>query len=418
MKYKIDSTSLTAIADAIREKTGKSALMTPTEMPDEIASISGGGDSDKWVRPSNYPDLDNIVLPNFLCTYLTYDLSKCNNPEDAFISICFRGDTTANLIAERGHLTASGEFVADKTYKSNDHWSSWTFFETLDAQYGTVQLWRIRQTDDTKQPQFAFYGYNGALGTSSTVQPCVEILHYAPSGTKFSTFGNGGVGKTFNLLSVKIISEDTTMSAYNTWSGAYNLRRFIIDTKNGSFADARNMIYYCINLIEVDFGNASFLTSNGLLQVQHCVSLRKLIFPTSLRVNAPTNVVGTCHKLEYLDLNNVDVSGVTNLQNGFIQNLYSLKELHMEDLDFDADTSTSVFNAVSHIPRLEELYPPKIYRSQTWDMPTLSHDSLVRLFNTLPETESSKTVTIGSYNQSKLTAAEIAIATGKGWTVA
>ena len=34
---------LTAIADAIRAKTGGSALMTLDDMPDEIASISGGG---------------------------------------------------------------------------------------------------------------------------------------------------------------------------------------------------------------------------------------------------------------------------------------------------------------------------------------------------------------------------------------
>lgn len=42
MKYKIDSETLTDIADAIRAKTGDSASMTPLEMPDEIASISGG----------------------------------------------------------------------------------------------------------------------------------------------------------------------------------------------------------------------------------------------------------------------------------------------------------------------------------------------------------------------------------------
>ena len=37
------TSKLTAIANAIRAKTGKSALMTLDEMPTEIASISGGG---------------------------------------------------------------------------------------------------------------------------------------------------------------------------------------------------------------------------------------------------------------------------------------------------------------------------------------------------------------------------------------
>ena len=37
--------SLTAVADAIREKTGKTATMTLSEMPTEIEGISGGGDT-------------------------------------------------------------------------------------------------------------------------------------------------------------------------------------------------------------------------------------------------------------------------------------------------------------------------------------------------------------------------------------
>lgn len=42
--YSIQGTTLTDIADAIRSKTGKTASMTPIEMPDEIESISGGGE--------------------------------------------------------------------------------------------------------------------------------------------------------------------------------------------------------------------------------------------------------------------------------------------------------------------------------------------------------------------------------------
>lgn len=44
-EYRIQSETLEAIGDAIREKTGGSALITPEDMADEIASISGGGGS-------------------------------------------------------------------------------------------------------------------------------------------------------------------------------------------------------------------------------------------------------------------------------------------------------------------------------------------------------------------------------------
>jgi hypothetical protein len=43
MKYVVDSESLTAIADAIREKTGKTESLTLDEMPTEVASIKTGG---------------------------------------------------------------------------------------------------------------------------------------------------------------------------------------------------------------------------------------------------------------------------------------------------------------------------------------------------------------------------------------
>jgi len=42
-EYLIQGSTLTDIADAIREKTGDSALMTPAEMVEAIGSISGGG---------------------------------------------------------------------------------------------------------------------------------------------------------------------------------------------------------------------------------------------------------------------------------------------------------------------------------------------------------------------------------------
>ena len=43
-KYVIEDTTLTNIASAIRDKTGKSELLLPSQMPSEIQSISGGGE--------------------------------------------------------------------------------------------------------------------------------------------------------------------------------------------------------------------------------------------------------------------------------------------------------------------------------------------------------------------------------------
>jgi hypothetical protein len=47
-EYRIQSETLEGIADAIREKTGGSALIAPEDMATEIASISGGGSGYEW----------------------------------------------------------------------------------------------------------------------------------------------------------------------------------------------------------------------------------------------------------------------------------------------------------------------------------------------------------------------------------
>ena len=87
----ITESLLTAIADAIREKTGETADLTPAEMAEAIATISGGGDlSIDFLTPSatitelktdavtmlrnggliqNLPDLETIDLPALSYSY-------------------------------------------------------------------------------------------------------------------------------------------------------------------------------------------------------------------------------------------------------------------------------------------------------------------------------------------------------------
>lgn len=80
-KYLINDTTLDAIADAIREKTHSEELMTPLQMPEEIAGISGGGDTDpkeyyKANRPAEWP---KIPLPSEMKdeTSLYYEANDC-----------------------------------------------------------------------------------------------------------------------------------------------------------------------------------------------------------------------------------------------------------------------------------------------------------------------------------------------------
>lgn len=69
-KYLVDSTEMTAIADAIRLKDGTQTTMTVTEMPTRIQNIPSGGGTD-YMEQRVQGTLSSYVIPN-TCTRISY----------------------------------------------------------------------------------------------------------------------------------------------------------------------------------------------------------------------------------------------------------------------------------------------------------------------------------------------------------
>lgn len=81
---------LDAIADSIRAKTGKTALMTLDEMPAEIASISGGGSGGGVDESKVFGDAYIILTPNRQISsesYYDIDLSDYITDTSQIVSI-------------------------------------------------------------------------------------------------------------------------------------------------------------------------------------------------------------------------------------------------------------------------------------------------------------------------------------------
>lgn len=85
----IERSTLTAIADAIRAKTGSSGQMLPSEMAGLIEGISGGTVLKGWVQPTTsqgatlslgveLPEADNFALVIYAATGNDY-VGKCYN---------------------------------------------------------------------------------------------------------------------------------------------------------------------------------------------------------------------------------------------------------------------------------------------------------------------------------------------------
>ena len=60
-KVSIEESTLSAIGDAIRKKTGESALLSPLDMPTAIGSISGGGGGDDEDSPFIYTKTEKQI---------------------------------------------------------------------------------------------------------------------------------------------------------------------------------------------------------------------------------------------------------------------------------------------------------------------------------------------------------------------
>lgn len=112
----------------------------------------------------------------------------------------------------------------------------------------------------------------------------------------------------------------------------------------------------------------------------------------------------------------LDFLSVTSLQIAW-NNCTSLTSLNLSG--WDTGAVTNLQNAWNNCTSLTIATFPAIYKSFSVSPSTyLTIDSLVGMFNALPTVTEPTTVTIGSTNQAKLTAEQIQIATGKGWTVA
>lgn len=102
-KYAIEAESLTAIADAVREKTGSTDKLTPAQMASAISGIEGGDSTDTLVEYlcGNYTDIvdeKTTTLPTYIFAYsnmLTSYVGKCVVKMG---SNCFRSNTSVTKI--------------------------------------------------------------------------------------------------------------------------------------------------------------------------------------------------------------------------------------------------------------------------------------------------------------------------------
>ena len=244
----------------------------------------------------------------------------------------------------------------------------------------------------------------------------------------------------------------------DAWNSCFSLKKLELndwDTSGWTVTTLSNTWYSCASLEELnveDWDTSSWAVTSLNQTWGQCFSL-KTFEPAEWNTSnwAVTTLYYTWRSnicLEELDLTGWDTSkwAITSLSNTW-RRCYNLKSLDIHNWDTSSWVVTNTSGMFSDNNNLEELLTPAsigIKSSQTSSVSevplgyrlktfsgyaiyvahnyssgcyNLTTSSLQSMLNRLP-TVSSKTVTLGSYNKIKLSAADIAVATQKGWTVA
>lgn len=374
---------------------------------------SEGGSSiitEEWQRPSNWPDLSSLGKPAPGTTYLTFDCRDFKqgiNYEVTLDGFAIKGIQSS---CKRGYVE-NGEFVPVETI-------SWQ--RKLPINY------------DMDGRDFVVYelvgmrdiGITGENHRQISAFPLLEMYGTAYPG--YSPFFGG-----------------------NSYSGSFSARTKSVTVYEATLGSPLFMdlyIYPCSieNLYTGDWTlNSGFVSLNRAFS--HFTHLRKikLTFDTSLvtsmrqmfindfsleevdisafntnSVTSMQEMFASCRSIRKLNLSHFNTSKVTNFNNMFAY-CYNLYDLDFSSLDTSAVAANTTLTMFQDCDNLTNLKVGKITVNFKFaNCGKLSHDSLMNVINALEPTETTKTLTIGTKNLAKLTEAEIAVATEKGWTVA
>lgn len=230
---------------------------------------------------------------------------------------------------------------------------------------------------------------------------------------------NEGAGPFYENTNITSFDEFIYFSGIDTGTGLFwkQINSNVNQGVRGRFASCSNLVsikiprmvttnmgglfYGCSSLKEVDLSNVyGFTATRAAYSFYGCTSLEKVVFPDES--SAPTSVYsmfgtgsnGRSQVLEYIDLKTWDFSSApTQSQTpmNWLMGCTGLKYL-----------PSGMHNLAN---------------TQSFANNPLTHDSAIALLNSLA-TVTDQTITFAADTYNTLTAAEIAIGTSKGWTVA
>ena len=354
-KIFIEESTLSAIGNSIRAKTGKTNMIPPLNMPAEIESIQTSGGSSASANEVNFYDYDGTLV-------VSYSLSEAQS-----LTALPDGPTHEGLIFQGWNYT----------------------LEKVKAFTRSMNVGAIYTTNDGKTRIYITLGE----GRTSPLLGC------CPNGTVIVDWGDGTTLDTLTGTSTSTIQYTPTHNY--TSPGSYVISLTVNGTcgflgnstpnnycyllKYSTAADTRNL-YYQNAITKIELGDS--VTDIGPNAFRNCYSLTSLTIPagvTSIEVSALNN----CYSLTALTIPN----SVTSIGNSVFSGCYSLTSLTIPDsvtsigtssfADCPSLTSITIPDSVTSIGAnaFQNCYGMAEYHLKPTTPPTLSNTNA---FNEIP----------------------------------
>ena len=322
---------LTDIATAIKNKTGKTDVITPANFDTEIDSIEAGGGkyAPKFISFYYYTGTDlTEELANLDTSNITSMKNMFFETNNLTEPINFTGFDTSNVTSMESMFRRCGSTGA------NNFTISMVDVDTSNVTNMNYMFYttRARNIDvsglNTSSVTSMTYMFNNAAYISS-----LDLSHFDATSltTMERAFASMSALTSLNLSNWDVPNL-TNLS--NLFSSSTKLTSFDVSTwKNmtGSFR-FDNMFAYCSGLASAKFPSYTFDVGNVVNMFRDCTSITSIDMSgaTSTTINSTANMFYNCKALMYLDIRNLHFDAVTN-SSGMFTNVSADCEIIVAD---------------------------------------------------------------------------------------
>lgn len=215
------------------------------------------------------------------------------------------------------------------------------------------------------------------------------------------------------LQAVKFINSNyTNTNADMMFNGCYLLQS-VSGLNTEEVTNMRSMFSSCYSLRSIPTLNTSKVTNMSSM-FSSCYSLKRITELNTSKVTDMSSMFSFCRSLQRIS--NLDTSEVTNMGSMFnscsVLNIANLNMSKVSNASYIFYDCSSLFN----IKNIKNINTDIAINNSTY----LNRTTLLKIINALVDLtgQTTKTLTLGSTNLTKLTDEEKAIATNKNWTLA